>query len=258
MKIIGWIFILMFLVGCESSQVYKQPLSKKPRSPQVPYDYKPPKVKVEKEAVSNPVIETYPHGRFNVLVFKDGSRVIDGGVFFDLPLLTFSAQGKHVFVINYQTKELMYYRRGDKGYDPVIGYAVVTPSADVLSQSIVRGKVTMIDTKPPWTPTANIRRKHPYLPAGTIPYGHPDNAMGEAKFVISWQGVKGWEFKHVHGTSGYPSGNLWEESTFGCTRLENRAILKLLDLLGPKDLAVKEGIEVIVHSGVPEEVFDAS
>jgi hypothetical protein len=72
--------------------------------------------------------------------------------------------------------------------------------------------------------------------------------MGDWRFDINWS-VKGWESVKVHGTTGYPRGSFWLEDTHGCTRLENRAIKRIVDLLGPS--AVKEGIEVILQKGNP-------
>ena len=72
--------------------------------------------------------------------------------------------------------------------------------------------------------------------------------MGAAKFEIAWQGVKGFETIRIHGAIGYSlDGAFWNEETLGCTRLQDRAILTLIDLLGPQ--AVKEGIEVILERG---------
>jgi len=183
------------------------------------------------------------YGRFRVEMLPNGDRNIIGGHIKDFKQgikLPFVSDKPQVITINYLTKELILYSYGK----PVVGYAVVTPSPDFLPQDVVRGIVKKIVLKPSWGPTPNIRKKHPYLPAGIIPYGHEYNWMGEVKFEIDW-GLKGWEYIRIHGTEGYAEdGRFWELETFGCTRLQNDAILNLVKLLGPN--AEKE-IEVIAH-----------
>lgn len=240
-------FHLLFLVGCDTIPE---------KRPYRPYDKLSNEVTANKESdhKSNS-IKTYKYGRFEVQVYENGSQKIVGGVFTDLPPLIFDSVKPHVIVINYQTKTLMYYLFEEGIHRPKIGFAVVTPSADVLPNQVVRGIVQSIDTKPTWCPTDNIRQEIKNLPKGCIPYGHPQNFMGEAKFNIKWE-AKGWDLIRLHGTNGYPLG-FWKEKTFGCTRLENEAIKDLITQLGLK--AVKEGIEVIVHADPSEaEVFDAS
>ncbi len=206
-------------------------------------------------AAAETVSMTYTYGRFTVEVLGDRQRVVGGE--FTPPLLmpvmpsrTLRQTGRppvHVLLINYKTKELLYYRRNQNGlYQPVIGYAVVTPEADFLPQPIVRGVVERVVPRPTWCPKVGgqVRRMNPHLPPGCLPYGHPLNPMGDYRLDINWN-VRGWELIRLHGTTGYPRGNFWDEETFGCTRLENQAIANLLALLGPR--AVAEGIEVIAH-----------
>ncbi|QQR64886.1 hypothetical protein IPH92_05035 [Candidatus Kaiserbacteria bacterium] len=197
-------------------------------------------------------VKSYQYGRFTVLVDESGSQKVEGGVFTPSPTMSFAPTRAHVLFINYVTKELSYYRRTGAGtYEPIIGYAVVTPLSQALPRDVVQGSVRRIDTAPTWCPTKRIREKYTDLPPGCLNFGHPTNAMGVAKFEVSWS-VPGFELVRLHGTSGYPSGNFWEEETFGCTRLENNAMKELIDLLGPN--AVKEGIEIIAYRGkVPQE-----
>ena len=191
--------------------------------------------------------ETYRYGRFAVHVREGGQQII-GGEFIPLESLPkrVTPGNQHAIFINYQTKELLYYRKDSAGYFvPVIGYAVVTPDPSSLPQDEVRGQVTRIDMTPTWCPTENIRRAWPHLPAGCLPFGHSQNAMGAVKFEIAWN-VRGWQYHRLHGTAGYPRGSFWTEETFGCTRLVDQAILHLVQLLGGNS-AVSSGIEVIVH-----------
>jgi hypothetical protein len=208
------------------------------------------------EAEPKPVMSStssYHHGRFTVEVKADGSQTIVGGVFTPPAVMPVSSTATHVIAINYFTKELMYYKRTEAGYKPVIGYAVVTPAPEELAQTMVRGMVRVIDTKPTWGPTKSARKLYPNLPSGILPFGHPMNAMGAVKYIIDWEAPK-MELVRLHGSDGYPA-NFGEVPTLGCTRLENTAILELTRLLG-KD-AVKEGIEVTLVRGEqpPAEEF---
>jgi hypothetical protein len=186
-------------------------------------------------------------------VTKDGKQTIVGGVFMPPKVLAVSSKKKHAIVINYTSKELMYYTLGEQGYEPVIGYAVVTPGPEELAETMLRGMVRAIDTKPTWCPTQSARKLYPDLPKGCLAYGHTMNAMGAVKYIIDWELPK-MELIRLHGSDGYPA-NFGEVPTLGCTRLENVAILELTRLLG-KD-AVKEGIEVILVRGEqpPAEEF---
>ena len=194
----------------------------------------------------------YQYGRFTVVVTTEG-QVVEGGVFVPSPSLPLEAMAAHTIFINYTTKELTYYHRTSSGaYEPVIGYAVVTPLPNTLPQEVVRGRVRHIDLTPTWCPTPSIRKKYPEYSKSCYEFGHPKNAMGVAKFLIAWD-TKGFDIVRLHGTGGYPRGNFWDEETSGCTRLEDSAMLRLIELLGPN--AAAEGIEVVLFRGtVPRGV----
>jgi hypothetical protein len=193
------------------------------------------------------------YGRFTVRA-SGGRQVVEGGVFTPPEKLPVSSTAAHVIVINYTEKELLYYRKVSAGvYEPVIGYAVMTPDASFLPRPEVRGKVRAIDLKPSWCPGKMTRRMYPELPKGCLPPDHPDNMMGIVKFLINWQGVKDWEAVRLHGTLGYKEGAFWEEETLGCTSLTNEAILELVAKLGPG--AVAAGIEFVAISGQKSEVL---
>lgn len=209
-----------------------------------------------------PPVAQKRYGRF-IIEEKGEGYIVYGGEFIPpkaMPKLV-SATKPHVQVVDYSQKTLSYYRRNAQGsYDPVVGFAVVTPDPSYLPSEVVRGMVERVNTAPSWCPTPNIRKvriaEGSPLPPGCLPFGHELNAMGLFKLEIVWQvprHLRGeWSTIRVHGTGGYPR-NFWTEETFGCTRLENRAGDKLLTLMGP--LAEKEGVEVFLLKG--EEV-DAS
>lgn len=202
------------------------------------------KNKVKKKIKRESWIRVHERGRFIVESHPEGD-VIYGGVFTPNLSMPYNSNQKHVIFINYETKELTYYRREENVYKPIFGFAVMTPSSDFLPKDVVRGKVRTIDTKPTWCPTANIRRAYPDLPPGCLPFGHEMNAMGIAKFEIDWE-VSGWEYIRLHGTSGYAEGDFWSVPTFGCTRLKNEQMQELLNSMGDLKKAVSEGVEIVV------------
>lgn len=205
------------------------------------------------------VTSTYTHGRFTVEVLSTGSQRVVGGEFIpptfmpQTPSTTLKRTGvapRHVLFMNYVTKELQYYRRKETGaYLPVRGYAVVTPEADFLPRDIVRGEVVQLIEKPTWCPKVGgqVRRAYPSLPPGCLPYGHTLNPMGDFRFDVAWD-VPGWQLVRLHGTTGYPEGKFWDEETFGCVRLVNDSLRRLIEELGPT--AVVEGIELVSHRTV--------
>jgi hypothetical protein len=198
--------------------------------------------KMQPATSSNP---TYRYGRFTVEV-KDGQQTVVGGVFMPPKIMPLSSRAEHVIFIDYTSKELMYYSLGEKGYEPVIGYSVLSPDADALPKAVVRGRVTKIDENPSWCPTKNARNLYKNLPRGCLPPGHALNAMGKVKFIIDWE-VPNFAEIRLHGSNGYPKGEFWKIETLGCTSLENTAILELVRLLGKN--AVKESIEVVLMKG---------
>lgn len=205
---------------------------------------------------------TYEFGRFTVI--DHGDRLeIEGGVFTpptELPyapserLKRTGKSPRHVIFINYAKSELFYYRQNREGvYEPIVGYAVVTPAAYpnekfpeqfALRQSVVRGEVTQIVAKPNWCPKVGgqVLKDHPHL-AGCFAYGHPQNPMGEYAFHISWERPD-WALARLHGAKLYPE-RFEATDTYGCTRLHDPAIAELVHLLGKT--AVQDGIEVVVH-----------
>lgn len=196
--------------------------------------------------------EVYQYGDFTVTVASDGSQEIVGGVFDPDIIPPLPATAVHSIFVDYSTKKLEYYYKSGLSAVPVFGYAVVTPDPSFLSYGVVRGKVTAIEKDPWWCPTENIRKSRPDLPPGCLPPGHELNAMGVAKFIISWQVPnkmkEWWSTIRLHGSGGYPPGKFWDTETAGCTNLLNEGITILIHELGPN--AVQEGIEVILMRGV--------
>jgi hypothetical protein len=201
-------------------------------------------------------VKSFTYGRFTVRVEGD-IQVVEHSPMLkkEMPtVLPHLASQAHAIFVNYTTKELMYYKRtADGTYDPIIGYAVMTPFSSVLPKEVVRGKVQSIVHKPTWCPKrgGTVVKERPELTGqGCFPHGHPLNAMGDWRFDIVWD-TPGWELNKLHGVGGYAPGAFWTEKTHGCIRLTNPEIAHLIELLGPN--AIKEGIEIIVFKGTAPE-----
>lgn len=249
--LVGILLCIPFLGGCTSVR-FTSPVLEEFGSDAAPRWYP----EVPESAAVVPVLapelargSRYQYGRFMVEVAADGSQTIEGGVFTPVARPPLPLQEKHTIFVDYTRKELTYYRKIEGGaVEPVVGYAVVTPSPALLPSVMVVGRVTAIDTAPTWCPTPNIRMVYPELPAGCLPFGHPENAMGAAKFIIDWKVPKtvrsAWATIRLHGASGYPSGSFWGEETFGCVRLVDAGIIELIKALGPQ--AIRDGLEVVL------------
>ncbi len=250
-RIVVWLLAMFFLTGCGSVRFKstKTPPSQPAMTAQQPTWSSDAVI----PGTSGTVVKTLQYGRFTVEVYADGSQEIKGGKFNPPKVMPVKSVHAHVMIINYTTNELTYYRRTSTGvYEPVQGFAVITPNPDSLPRDEVRGVVRRIDQSPSWCVTPQIRdalrrKEVPVIvEVRCYPYRHPQNAMGTAKFEISWN-VQGFAHVRLHGTGGYAEGNFWDDTTLGCTRLLDDAMEELLRLLGPD--AVKEGIEVIALRG---------
>jgi len=157
---------------------------------------------------------------------------------------TLQSDMRHCIEVNFRRKELNYWRVEDGRWQPVIGYLVITPESTQLQV----GRVTQIVRRPQWCPTASGRRLYRQhgvrLGRGCVPYGHPYNPMGVAKFIID-----GFGAKRIHGTRSF--GKNWQDTeTLGCVRVLNgkpgaHGMYRLLNLLGSN--AVEEGITVVFY-----------
>lgn len=164
---------------------------------------------------------------------------------------------RFVITSSFEDKILEVHERDEQGgYFPRGIWPVVTPEPSELPGT-VDGSVYRIETEPNWNPSANLRRKYlnyrlehpeeelPLLPAGTVPYGHPGNPMGERKIRANWRG-RYPASAVLHGTTGYPV-ELCSAETAGCVRLHNQWIVSLVDdVLGGVDFALSAGVECIL------------
>ena len=92
---------------------------------------------------------------------------------------------------------------------------------DIIMQSpgrVMRGFIDEIIYNPTWCPTASLRARYPGLPAGCLPPGHPQNAMGDVKITLSGD-FTGTAIR-IHDTRGF--GLEWtNEDSSGCVRVLN-------------------------------------
>jgi lipoprotein-anchoring transpeptidase ErfK/SrfK len=84
-------------------------------------------------------------------------------------------------------------------------------------------RVTRMARNPGWTPTPNIRREHPDLPA-YVPPG-PNNPLGPRALYL------GEGYYRIHGTNKPRS--IGKAASNGCIRMHNRDVVHLFDLVKP-------------------------
>jgi lipoprotein-anchoring transpeptidase ErfK/SrfK len=97
-----------------------------------------------------------------------------------------------------------------------ISYPIAVPRADSRWQ----GETVVSDKRvnPPWTPTPEIRREKPWLPA-YVPGGHPQNPLGTRALYL------GSSMYRIHGTDA--PWTIGEAVSKGCIRLYNEDVLDL-------------------------------
>jgi lipoprotein-anchoring transpeptidase ErfK/SrfK len=100
------------------------------------------------------------------------------------------------------------------------GQAIAYPIAIPREQSRWAGStyVSMKRVNPPWTPTAEMRRENPKLPA-FVPGGHPLNPLGVRALYL------GSSTYRIHGTDA--PWTIGEAVSKGCIRMYNEDVLDL-------------------------------
>ncbi|MEC9368945.1 MAG: L,D-transpeptidase [Pseudomonadota bacterium] len=111
-----------------------------------------------------------------------------------------------------------------------ISYPIGVPSGNAMWQG--SSYVSMKRVNPGWTPTAEMRRENPELPAH-IPGGHPRNPLGVRALYL------GQTLYRIHGTDA--PWTVGQNVTHGCIRLYNSDVIDLYD-------RVRIGARVIVTS----------
>ncbi len=109
----------------------------------------------------------------------------------------------------------LYYMLG-KGQAVSYPIAIPKPEARWAGVSFVSNKTV----NPIWTPTEDMRRENPKLPA-FMPGGHPRNPLGVRALYV------GSTMYRIHGTDA--PWLIGEEVSHGCVRLLNEDIIDLFD-----------------------------
>ena len=102
------------------------------------------------------------------------------------------------------------------------GQAISYPIAIPKGEARWQGVSTVSDKRvnPIWTPTAEMRRENPKLPA-FVPGGHPRNPLGVRALYL------GSSMYRIHGTDA-PS-QIGQEVSHGCIRMFNEDVLDLYE-----------------------------
>ncbi|MFD0986405.1 L,D-transpeptidase [Methyloligella solikamskensis] len=97
-----------------------------------------------------------------------------------------------------------------------ISYPIGAPMAHARWQGVMH--VTAKKVNPGWTPTADMRRENPALPA-YVPGGHPRNPLGPRAMYL------GDSLYRIHGTDA--PWTVGQEVSHGCIRMYNRDVIDL-------------------------------
>jgi lipoprotein-anchoring transpeptidase ErfK/SrfK len=115
-------------------------------------------------------------------------------------------------VISFSDRRLYYVTR--KGQ--AISYPVAVPKGDARWSGVLRISAKRVN--PSWTPTAQMRRENPKLPA-YVPGGHPRNPLGIRALYL------GSSMYRIHGTDA--PWQIGQEVSHGCIRMHNRHVVDL-------------------------------
>jgi len=102
------------------------------------------------------------------------------------------------------------------------GEAISYPIAAPREQSRWQGTMQISSKRvdPPWTPTPEMRRENPKLPA-FVPGGHPLNPMGSRALYL------GSSLYRIHGTDA--PWTIGQAVSKGCIRMYNKDVVDLYD-----------------------------
>jgi lipoprotein-anchoring transpeptidase ErfK/SrfK len=99
-----------------------------------------------------------------------------------------------------------------------ISYPIAVPREQSRWQGVMQVSSKRVD--PPWTPTAEMRRENPKLPA-FVPGGHPLNPMGARALYL------GSSLYRIHGTDA--PWTIGQAVSKGCIRMYNKDVIDLYD-----------------------------
>ena len=129
----------------------------------------------------------------------------------------FDTLGSGVIVADFASRALHYWSGNGRDYK-------LYPSSIPLTEDLTKRGYTEVVRKrvgPDWTPTANMRKRDPSLPA-YLPPG-PDNPLGTHALYLSWPAYL------IHGT--HDTRKIGRPSSSGCVGLYNEHIAELFALV---------------------------
>ncbi len=125
-----------------------------------------------------------------------------------------AAQGPGTIIVSFGDRRL-YYMTG-RGQAISYPIAIPKPEARWAGTSFVSQK----QVNPNWTPTPEMRRENPKLPA-SVPGGHPRNPLGIRALYL------GSTLYRIHGTDA--PWLIGEQVSKGCVRMYNNDVVDLFD-----------------------------
>jgi len=104
------------------------------------------------------------------------------------------------------------------GRGQAVSYPIATPRQQSRWQGVM--SVSQKRVNPSWTPTPEMRRENPKLPA-FVPGGHPQNPMGVRALYL------GSSLYRIHGTDA--PWTIGQPVSKGCIRMYNQDVVDLFD-----------------------------
>lgn len=115
-------------------------------------------------------------------------------------------------IVSFADRKLYWvYARGE-----AVSYPIAVPRAQSRWQGVTR--VSDKRVNPTWTPTPEMRRENPRLPA-SMPGGHPQNPLGVRALYL------GSSLYRIHGTDA--PWTIGDAVSKGCIRMYNEDVLDL-------------------------------
>jgi len=120
-------------------------------------------------------------------------------------------------VVSFSDRKLYFVLPGNRA----IAYPIAGPKEGAGWSGVTA--VTSKRVNPSWTPTADMRRENPTLPA-YVPGGHPLNPLGVRALYL------GSSTYRIHGTDA--PWTIGENASSGCIRMFNNDVIDLYDRVG--------------------------
>ncbi|MEJ2226619.1 MAG: L,D-transpeptidase [Alphaproteobacteria bacterium] len=118
----------------------------------------------------------------------------------------------HQIIVSFGDRRLYYTVSKGKA----ISYPIAIPKGSARWSGVTRVSAKRVN--PTWTPTPEMRRENPKLPA-FVPGGHPRNPLGVRALYL------GSSMYRIHGTDA--PWLIGQEVSKGCIRMHNRDVIDL-------------------------------